>query len=78
MPLKSKTAWSHLKTVKCATEIVNSWPDWKRDIIISRPGKPRVMNPTEAVHAESIISNKTDATQHTADDQSDGLRKRSA
>jgi len=29
-PLKSRTAWSHLRTLKQASEVVSSWPEWKR------------------------------------------------
>ena len=75
MPLKSKTAWSHLKTVKCASQIVNSWPDWKRDIVISRPGKSFVKNSIERIAVENIIDGETDAGNCTAhEDQGDGLR----
>jgi len=35
-PLKSKTASSHLRTVKRATEVVNSWPAWKRSTVVFR------------------------------------------
>jgi hypothetical protein len=35
-PLKNRTAWNHLQTVKRAVEIVNSWPEWKRDTVLFR------------------------------------------
>lgn len=35
-PLKTGTAWSHLRTLKRASEIVRSWPEWKRTGVVFR------------------------------------------
>jgi len=35
-PLKSRTAWSHLRTLKQASEVVSSWPEWKRTAVVFR------------------------------------------
>jgi hypothetical protein len=37
-PLKNRTAWSHLETVKKAKEEVSSWPRWKRETVVFREG----------------------------------------
>jgi hypothetical protein len=37
-PLKNRTAWSHLETVKKAREEVSSWPRWKRETVVFRGG----------------------------------------
>jgi hypothetical protein len=34
--LKSQTAWNHLRTIRRAKAVVDSWPKWKRDSIIFR------------------------------------------
>ena len=36
IPLKSKTAWNHLRTLKKATETVSTWPKWKQDAVVYR------------------------------------------
>ena len=35
-PLKNKTAWNHLRTIRRAKEIVNSWPNWKKERVVFR------------------------------------------
>lgn len=50
-PLKNRTAWSHLKTLRRATEIVRSWPEWKRDRVVfrQRPATDEVSNEAECL-----------------------------
>jgi len=35
-PLKRRTAWNHLEAIDRARKIVDSWPDWKRDVTLFR------------------------------------------
>ena len=36
-PLKTSTAWAHIKAIDQAIEIVNSWPEWKREPVVFPP-----------------------------------------
>ncbi len=65
IPLKSRTAWSHLRTLQRARDIVKEWPDWKKEALVFRGRHVSDQN-TEASNAEL---SETDA---------EGFRERSA
>jgi hypothetical protein len=51
-PLKNKTAWNHIQTVRRAKETVGSWPEWKRERIVFRD---------KSTSAQSDVSDATTA-----------------
>ena len=65
IPLKNRTAWSHLRTLQRARDIVKEWPDWKKAALVFRERRDSDQN-TEASTPEL---SETDAR---------GFRERSA
>jgi hypothetical protein len=61
-PLKNRTAWDHLQTIQRAKEIVNSWPEWKRDRIVFRD-KSTSTTSSEAAPLETIALHKRSAAR---------------
>lgn len=50
-PLKSKTAWDHIEAIDRATKIVNSWPDWKRDVTLFQSASDSNVDGSETASA---------------------------
>jgi hypothetical protein len=60
-PLKNRTALSHLQTIKRAKEIVNSWPEWKRERIVFRDKSARGKTGSQEIPVDELPPQKRTA-----------------
>ena len=57
-PLKSRTAWNHIEAIDRATKIVNSWPEWKRDVTLFKAASDSDVEGSEIGGAELAAGEK--------------------
>jgi hypothetical protein len=58
IPLQTETAWSHLRTLEHAKEVVNSWPDWMRNTVVFRDNSSSTVS-SDAVPTKRIARRKS-------------------